>query len=112
MRIAADAFGPDRPTHDLLLSDAQAVCMDFCGEVLIPVGNLINGATIARVKVDTLGYWHIELDSHDILIANNLPAESHTDVNDRVFFEEAGAELDPFVRGDGKRLMTTSAARS
>jgi hypothetical protein len=102
VRIAADAFGPNRPSHDLLLSDAHAVCMDFCGEVLIPVGNLINGATIARVEVDTVSYWHIELDSHDILIANNLPAESHMEMDERVFFEEAGAELDPFVRGGGK----------
>jgi hypothetical protein len=48
VRVATDAFGPNRPSHDLLLSDAHAVCMDLCGEVLIPVGCLINGATMAR----------------------------------------------------------------
>ncbi len=102
VRIAADAFGPNRPSQDLLLSDAHAVCMDLCGEVLIPVGILVNGATIARVEVDRVSYWHVELDSHDILIANNLPAESYMDMDNRAFFEEAGAELDTFVRGNGK----------
>ena len=102
VRIAADAFGPNRPSQDLFLSDGHAVCMDLCGEVLIPVGCLINGATIARVEVDTVSYWHVELDSHDILIANNLPAESYMEMNNRAFFEEAGAGLDSFVRGVGK----------
>ena len=43
------------------------------GEVFIPVGNLVNGATIAQIEMDEVSYWHVELDSHDILIANNLP---------------------------------------
>jgi hypothetical protein len=102
VRVATDVFGPNRPSQDLLLSDAHAVCMDLCGEVLIPVGNLVNGATIARVEVDTVSYWHVELDSHDILIANNLPAESYMDMDNRAFFEEAGGKLDTFVRGNGK----------
>src|SRR5271165_6914860 len=33
---------------------------------------------------------------------DNRPAESHMDMDDRAFFEEAGVELDPLVRGDGK----------
>jgi hypothetical protein len=102
VRVATDAFGPNRPSHDLLLSDAHAVCMDLCGEVLIPVGCLINGATIARVEVDRVSYWHVELDSHDILIANNLLAESYMEMSNRAFFEEAGAGRDTFVRGNGK----------
>ena len=54
----------------------------------IPVGYLVNGATIAQVEVDEVSYWHVELDSHDVLIANNLPAESYLAMGNRGFFEE------------------------
>ena len=94
VRIAADAFGPDRPSQDLFLSSGHAICIDFCGEVLIPVSNLINGATIATAEVDEVSYYHIELESHDIVIANNLPVESYLDMDNRAFFEDELAGLD------------------
>ncbi|MBD8909566.1 hypothetical protein MZTS_23445, partial [Methylorubrum zatmanii] len=34
-------------------------------------------------------YWHVELDRHDILLAEGLPAESYIDGGDRAFFAEA-----------------------
>ncbi len=91
IRIAADAFGPNRPSQDLFLSSGHSVCIDLCGEVFIPVRNLVNGATIAEVEVETISYWHVELDSHDILIANNLPAESYLAMANRGFFKERPA---------------------
>jgi hypothetical protein len=94
VRIAADAFGPNRPSEDLFVSSGHSVCVDLCGEVLIPVSNLINGATIVQVEVDEVSYWHVELDSHDILLANNLPAESYMEMGNRGFFEEAGEDAD------------------
>ncbi len=33
-------------------------------------------------------YWHVELDAHDILLAEGLPAESYLDWGDRPFFTE------------------------
>jgi hypothetical protein len=94
VRIAAGAFGLNRPSQDLFLSPEHSVCVDACGEVLIPVGNLVNGATIVPVDADKVSYWHVELDSHDILIANNLPAESYLEMANRAFFAEAGATID------------------
>jgi hypothetical protein len=88
VRIAQDAFGPNRPSQDLYLSSGHSVCVDLLGEVFIPIGYLVNGATIAEVEVETISYWHVELDSHDILIANNLPAESYLAMGNRSFFEE------------------------
>jgi hypothetical protein len=99
IRIAADAFGPNRPSQDLYLSSGHSVCVDLLGEALIPVGNLVNGATIAQVEVDTISYWHVELESHDILIANNVPAESYLAMANRGFFEDPGAGLDAFDEG-------------
>jgi hypothetical protein len=88
IRIAADALGPNRPSQDLYLSPGHSVCVDLVGEVFIPAGYLINGATIAQIEVDEVSYWHVELDSHDVLLANNLPAESYMAMGNRGFFEE------------------------
>ena len=99
IRIAADAFGHARPSQDLYLSTGHAICVDLLGEVFIPVGYLVNGGTIAEVEVDTIGYWHVELDSHDILIANNLPAESYLAMANRGAFEELRGRLPATMEG-------------
>ena len=99
IRIAADALGPARPSHDLYLSAGHSVCVDLLGEILIPVGHLINGGTIAEIDTDAISYWHVELDSHDILIANNLPAESYLAMANRGAFEELRGLLPANVEG-------------
>ena len=40
VRIAPDAFGPGRPSQDLYISSGHSICIDLCGEVLIPAGLL------------------------------------------------------------------------
>ncbi|SDP66524.1 Hint domain-containing protein, partial [Phyllobacterium sp. OV277] len=72
VRIQAGAFGDQMPYADLWLSPGHAICVRILDEVLIPAGYLINGATIAQVDVDEVTYWHVELGSHDILLANGL----------------------------------------
>jgi hypothetical protein len=99
IRIAADAFGPARPSQDLYLSSGHSVCVDLLGEVLIPVGYLVNGSTIAEIDTDAISYWHVELDSHDILVANNLPAESYLAMSNRGGFEEFRGVLPTQVEG-------------
>ena len=99
IRIAADAFGPSRPSHDLYLSAGHSVCVDLLGEVLIPVGHLVNGGTIAETDTDAISYWHVELESHDILIANNLPAESYLAMTNRGAFEELRGVLPAQIEG-------------
>src|SRR5208282_6607811 len=39
-------------------------------------------------------YWHIELDSHDIILAEGLPTESDFDTGNRTAFVDGGAFLD------------------
>jgi hypothetical protein len=90
VRIAAHAFGPGEPARDLLVSPGHAICVDLLGEVLIPAGALVNGATIQPAELDQVTYWHVELDGHDILLAENLPAESYLEMSNRSFFEENG----------------------
>ena len=91
VRIRAGAFGKGLPTRDLWLSPDHAVRVSVLDAVLIPVKHLINDATIAQVEAETVTYWHVELDSHDILLAEGLPAESFLDTGVRACFEN-GAE--------------------
>ncbi|MCJ2032830.1 Hint domain-containing protein [Methylobacterium sp. J-068] len=90
VRIAADAFGPGKPARDLLVSPAHAICVDLMGEVLIPAIRLVNVTTITKVAVEHVTYWHVELDGHDILLAENLLAESYPDCGHDACFADAG----------------------
>ena len=92
VRIAAHALGPNRPAHDLRVSPGHAICVDLLGEVLIPAGALVNGSTIVQQEVESVTYWHVELEGgHDILFAENLPCESYLEMGNRSFFAEAEA---------------------
>ncbi len=88
VRVSAHAFGENRPARDLRVSPGHAICLDLLGEVLISASALVNGTTIIQEDVDSVTYWHVELDSHDLLLAENMPAESYLDMGNRAFFAE------------------------
>jgi hypothetical protein len=77
IRIAAGAFGPDRPHTDLFLSPDHAVYLE---DVLIPIKHLINGSTIVQIPMQHVTYHHLELAQHDVLLAEGLPTESFLDM--------------------------------
>ena len=91
VRICAGAFGEGRPVRELRVSPGHAICIDAGGEVLIPAAALVNGTTIVQERVDTITYWHVELERHDIVLAENLPCESYLEMGSRAFFVEAAA---------------------
>jgi hypothetical protein len=95
IRIAKHAFGHGRPSRDLLVSPGHSVCVDVLGEVLIPAGCLVNGATVSQSDLDAVTYWHVELDAHDIVVANGLPCESYIDCGNRSFFSTGDGGVDP-----------------
>lgn len=103
VRIAAHAFGQDRPKRALFLSPDHAV---FVEDVLIPVKFLINGTTIAQIQLGTVTYYHIELPSHDVLLAENLPAESYLETGGRAAFENGSnvTQLHPDFTPDDARV--------
>jgi hypothetical protein len=87
IRVIAGAFGVGMPHRDLLLSPEHAVFVDG---VLIPVHLLVNGATVIREDgVADITYLHVELDHHDIILAEGLPAESYLDTGNRGNFANA-----------------------
>jgi hypothetical protein len=93
VRVTAGAFGESRPERDLRLSPGHAVCVDVMGEVLVPIDHLINGVTIVREEVCEVTYWHIELESHDLLLSEGLPSESYMDCGNRAVFGRAYGRL-------------------
>ncbi|MEJ0017951.1 MAG: Hint domain-containing protein [Acetobacteraceae bacterium] len=90
VRIAAHAFADNQPARDLFLSPDHSIHVD---DVLIPVRYLINGTTIVQMDVDTVGYFHVELDRHDVLLAEGLPTESYLDTGDRGSFANGGGAV-------------------
>ncbi len=87
VRIAAGAMGRDLPARDLYLSPDHAVFVD---DVLVPVRHLANGRSIAQVPVDEVTYYHIELDSHEIVLSEGLATETYLDAGGRSAFEAVG----------------------
>ncbi|WP_245308791.1 Hint domain-containing protein [Aurantimonas sp. 22II-16-19i] len=88
VQVRADAFGAGVPERDVRLSPGHPVLVKQDGrEVLVPIMNLINGTTIERTEMPSVTYWHIELDQHDILLADGLPAESFFDMGSRGWFD-------------------------
>jgi hypothetical protein len=91
IRILAGAFGPDLPSRNLWVSPFHSILVEG---VLVHAQKLVNGATIVQVPRERVEYWHVELDSHDILLAEGLPAESYLDVGNRTGFVNGGAYLE------------------
>ncbi len=111
VRIAAHAFAAGRPSRDLLLSPDHGV---FAGGALIPARDLVNGATITRLRMPRIDYWHVELASHDILLAEGLPAESYLDTGNRRGFDSPGAPRRPrsWARDGCTKLLLSRAAQA
>jgi hypothetical protein len=85
VRVRAGAFGPGRPAADVRLSPDHAV---FADGVLVPVRHLIDGRAIVQEPVAGIAYWHVELDRHDVILAEGLPCESFLDTGNRSSFAD------------------------
>lgn len=73
VRLRAHCIGPDLPERDLLVSPEHAIFLDGA---LYPAASLVNTHSIGRADLDSVTYFHILLDRHDIILAEGLPTES------------------------------------
>lgn len=76
VRIAQGALGGGLPRRDLLVSRKHALLID---RVLVPAKYLVNGSTITlspQSDTDVLEYFHIELEGHDVVLAEGVAAET------------------------------------
>ena len=81
VRIARSALAPNVPHADLYVTAAHGILIDG---VLVPAELLINGTTITRhePKGDEMEFFHIKLESHDVVYAEGVPAETLLDVSE------------------------------
>ncbi|WIU42211.1 Hint domain-containing protein [Methylorubrum extorquens] len=87
VRFKAGSLADGIPARDLRVSPKHAMFLDG---VLIPAEHLVNGVSIVKEeRVEELTYFHIELESHDVLIAEGAASESFVDDNGRGIFHNA-----------------------
>jgi hypothetical protein len=78
------ALAENVPHHDLHVTKGHSFYLD---EVLIPVEFLINHRTILWDDwAQEVTIYHVELETHDVLLANGAPAESYRDDGNRWLF--------------------------
>jgi hypothetical protein len=121
--IAQSALGLDVPYADLYLTTGHALFLDGA---LVPVGSLINGTTITLDDAsgfDELEYFHIKLESHDVIYAEGARCETLLTVNENArnfvdYFRMYGTPTTderpfaPILSYDGGRSQLKSRLRS
>ena len=105
IRISRFALDDRNPQSDLYLSPNHALFIDG---VLIPAIYLVNGASIVQAMpegVEDIDYFHIELETHEVIFAEGAAAESLLITNDRETFADLTHDkFDNFV--EHERLYT------
>ncbi|HEY4171745.1 MAG TPA: Hint domain-containing protein, partial [Rhodopila sp.] len=90
--IRKGALGQDVPNRDLHVTKGHALYFDG---VLIPVEFLVNHRSILWDDyAGEVTVYHLELDIHDVLLANGAPAESFRDDGNRWLFQNANTAWD------------------
>ena len=85
--FAAGSLGDGLPRRKLLVSPEHAMFLDG---VLVPAKLLVNDDLVVQASgLPTIEYFHVELDSHDILLAEGAPSESFVDCDSRTLFQNA-----------------------
>ena len=85
--VRKGAFGPNVPNRDLHVTKGHAFFLD---NVLIPAEFLVNHRSILwDDRAQEVTVFHIELETHDVLVANGAAAESYRDDGNRWLFQNA-----------------------
>ena len=97
VKISRFAIDGKAPHSDLYISPGHAIYIDG---ILIPASNLVNGVTIvadAKPEALSLTLFHIELDTHEAILAEGLAVESfrHDHSHAHAFFFD---NADEYVR--------------
>jgi Hint domain len=84
IRIRRGAVTENVPHRDLLVSPDHCLLVQ---DVLIPAKLLVNGVSIVQEeRHEPFEYFHIELDNHDVILAEGMLSESYLDLGNRHMF--------------------------
>ena len=125
IRVGRLAIDDQTPYRDLYLSPLHCV---FFNEALIPVMYLINETSITQAtpsEMSTLEYYHVELDTHEVIYAEGALVESYDGSNrenfsnfvqyERLYGVERQSEMipaAPILRYRGRRQELKGLVRS
>ena len=102
--IKPGALADGVPCRELMLSPRHAVFDTETG-TLIPAERLVNGVSVVqRRDLAAVFYYHIELASHDVLLADGAPAETFVDRDSRLMFHNAGDYTAMFIGAEAAHL--------
>ncbi len=90
--IKAGALDDNVPRRDLWISPHHAMYFkdDDLGGLLIEARDLVNATSIVQPEqADTIEYFHVELETHDVIIAEGALSESYLDDDNRMMFHNA-----------------------
>ena len=82
IRVARSALAPNVPQADLYVTQAHGVFID---DVLVSAEYLINETTITLYEASELNeleFFHIKLESHDVIYAEGAPVETLLNVDE------------------------------
>ena len=86
VRFTAGALGGGLPRRDLLVSQKHAM---FLNGFLVPAEQLVDGQLVRYASVSRVDYLHLELDEHDVVLAEGSPSETFVDDGSRGIFHNA-----------------------
>jgi hypothetical protein len=90
--VREGALAEGVPSRDLRLTKGHSLFLD---DALIPVELLINHRSILWDEgARSVEVYHIELDRHEVLLADGAPAESYRDDGNRRLFQNASPDWD------------------
>ena len=88
IRVRKNALADEQPCRDLLVSPEHCLIIDG---LCVPAKLLVNGGSIISERdFPPFTYYHLELEQHRIILAENTPSESYLDTGNRASFDNSG----------------------
>ena len=89
--IRAGALDDNVPARDLWISPNHAMYFDTAdGGVLVEAKDIVNGVSVVRAEsIKHVEYFHIELETHDVIIAEGALSETFIDDDSRGMFHNS-----------------------